>query len=140
MGLKVVPAFGKDVFASAMSIAIERAKRRAINLFIEAGRSFNDYTKANKGFENQTFSLISSIGFIVVSDGDLVHEEFIEGGNSLGKSKGLNVAKANKEDQGVMLICVAGEDYAMYVESKGKDVITGSAQFATSWLRNILNK
>lgn len=137
MGIKVKPDFDKNIIIGAMSIAIERMKKRTIDNLIKAGQSFNRYAESNKGFQNQTFSLISSIGFVIADDGNIVHEEFIDGGNTEGRAKGLKVAKDNVPKQGVCLVGVAGEDYAIYVESRSKDVITGSAQYTTSLLKQV---
>lgn len=139
MGLGLKPASSnKEVLRGAMSIAIERMKKRNVELFIKAGKSFLDYAVSNKGFQDVTFSLVSSIGFAVVKDGEIVHMEFTNKGNSEGQSKGEELIKNLVENSGVMLIAVAGENYALYVESKNKDVITGSAQHTTSLLRRAL--
>lgn len=142
MGIGLKPAkSNRDVLREAMSIAVERAKMRTVALFTDAGKSFLEYAKANKGFQDITFSLISSIGFAVVKDGVIVHMEFTEGGNDQGKAKGVSLINSLVEQtNGVSLIAVAGEDYALYVESRNRDVITGSAQHTTSLLKQALKK
>lgn len=140
MGLGFKPAFDKEIIRGAMSIAVERSKKRVANFLIEAGKSFLAYAESNKGYNNVTFGLISSTGFLVLIDGDIVHEEFSEGGNNDGKQQGLKVAKDNAPEEGVVLIGVAGMDYALYVESKSKDVISGSSQQTEIMLKRALRK
>ena len=138
MDLSIKPEFDSRIFKGAFATAKQRAETRIVDMFISAGKAFNAYAQNNKGFENRTFSLISSIGFIVVKDGNIVHEEFIDGGNAVGREKGLKVAREEVEQAGLMLIGVAGEDYALYVESKNRDVITGSAHHVSSLLRSAM--
>lgn len=138
MALGFEPQFNSNIIKGAMQIAIERAMSKTSDFMIEVGRSFNQYVQANKGYQNITHSLISSTGFAVFVNGDLVHEEFIDGGNAQGKAKGQRVAKENIESKGVQLVCVAGESYASLVESKGKDVITGSSQEVSDILKKVL--
>lgn len=140
MGVKLKLNFGKSIFADAMQRSINNSKKRIAGLLAKVGDDFNQQIEANKGFNNQTFSLISSIGYIVTVDGSVIHQKFIDGGNAEGQQKGLKVAKEAIQKDGIMLICVAGEDYALYVESKGHDVITGSSQIITSTLKQLLDR
>lgn len=140
MALKFKANFDKSYIEKTAMQAIERMKKGMINELIRIGKSFNKYAEANKGFQNQTFSLISSIGFVVSDDGEIIHQEFIDGGNEVGAQKGIKVAKENTPGQGVCLIAVAGENYAVYVQGKNLDVIQGSSQHATTLLKEVFAK
>ena len=84
------------------------------------------------GFNDQTGNLRSSIGFILLYDGEIVHEDFELSprgtekaeGLRVGREKAMEIAKENPE--GWAIITVAGMEYASWVEAKGYDVITGS--------------
>lgn len=41
--------------------------------------------------------------------------------------------------RGFVLACLAAMDYASYVESKGRDVITGSSQLAADELKRAMD-
>ncbi len=83
-------------------------------------------------YKDQTNNLRSSIGYVIYDHGEKVAEYFEKSG--LGKGSGAagiarGKAVANeaaktypKETVGVL---VAGEYYALFVESKGYDVLTG---------------
>ena len=87
-------------------------------------------------FRSQTGNLRSSIGYIIARDGNILKE------NIEGKSEGRTQAKKIAEEvlkeskKGFVLICVAGMEYAVAVESKGYDVITGSIPAAKALLKS----
>ena len=89
-------------------------------------------------FNDRTANLRSSIGYIILKDGEEVDSLF-EGEKSKGITQGKKAAKevASQYPTGFVLIGVAGMDYAAAVESKGFDVITGSAPTAQS-MRDLL--
>lgn len=96
----------------------------------------NEFIKARlnteKTFTNRTTRLRNSIGYVVSRNGKVIHSDFdsysVSGdaeneGRMLGRQYATELAQ---QTQGYALICVAGADYAFYVEAKGYDVITGS--------------
>lgn len=95
----------------------------------------NTVTEARKAgtYTDQTSNLRSSIGYIIKDNGQIIAENFqAAGSGSQDGSSGVAKAKAAAErasmlygDQ-LIAVIVAGENYAVYVESKGFDVISGS--------------
>lgn len=82
-----------------------------------------------RGFTDRTGNLRSSIGYVVCKDGQPINVAFeaVKGGHvgvHTGQKLAMNVAK--KYPEGYTLIVVAGMDYAVYVESKGRDVLTSA--------------
>jgi len=96
-------------------------------------------------YQDQTSNLRSSIGYGVYIDGQLFTEEYRQAGNgSSDGSEGQQKARETVEEvagrypEGIVGVIVAGEGYALYVESKGYDVLTGPASHAQEILdRNI---
>lgn len=97
-------------------------------------------------FNDQTGQLRASIGYIVVYNGQVLNFNFDtsdvkvkqgkEDEREEGKSLAIEYANSLvKNEKGYCLICVAGANYAFYVEAKGYDVITGSSLEATETLR-----
>ena len=89
-------------------------------------------------YQDQTGNLRSSIGCAVYKDGVRVSENYEAHAAGESGATGVNEARSFVDEiamgyQGrTCAIIVAGMDYAVYVESKGFDVITGSAnQFAS---------
>lgn len=79
------------------------------------------------GFKDQTGNLRSSIGYIIFKDGVPLETFFNKVKNGTegvktGEKFAEEVGKGHKE--GYLLVVVAGMNYAIYVESKGRDVLT----------------
>lgn len=93
---------------------------------VRQARMVNTYT-------DQTGNLRSSIGYAVYKDGMKVGEGYEAHAKGTDGKEGENSARLFTEEiqrnyEGrTCAIIVAGMDYAVYVESKGFDVITGSA-------------
>lgn len=91
-------------------------------------------------WEDQTGNLRSSVGYMVFVDGVAVHKSPFEqvsarvtrnGVKYDGGKQGENLCrKIGAEHDGVCLVMVAGMNYAVYVESKGRDVLTGAEHMA----------
>lgn len=99
------------------------------------------------GFEDQTGNLRSSIGYVIYQNGSPVDSNFEQvsgskGDGSEGKSKGERLAKeiAGKYPNGFVLVVVAGMNYALYVESKNRDVLTSAKHLAEQELPRLLDE
>ncbi|MEO6522244.1 MAG: hypothetical protein ABIN91_11240 [Mucilaginibacter sp.] len=86
-------------------------------------------TAAEHGFNNITWNLRSSIGMCIVDENGLIQETYFppigkgEHGNEVGKELAERLALYAREVNEMAMIFVAGEDYASFVQAKGKDVI-----------------
>lgn len=110
--------------------AAENIEKSVIDRFIAVGESFIENAIANGTYQNITGNLRGSIGFMVTKNSFSVHENFgLSGTGTEGSTKAILLAEelAIEHPKGVALIVVAGEDYAAYVESKGRDVLTASS-------------
>ena len=99
-------------------------------------------TPSQGGFEDQTGNLRSSIGYGVFNNGVAVHigyEQVLNGAE--GAKKGEELArKVGEQTQGICLVVTAGMDYAIWVEAKGRDVITSAEKMAERELPEELEK
>lgn len=90
--------------------------------------------KQTNTYEDQTHALRSSIGCVLYHNGVEVYNYFESTGGTGGEEgaqKGLSKARGvaeNEGDKAIVAVVVAGMDYALYVESKGYDVLTGSTR------------
>lgn len=88
---------------------------------------------SERGFTDQTGNLRSSIGYVVVKDGKPVNVSFaaVKGGH-VGVNEGQRLALqvGSKITDGYALVVVAGMNYAVHVESKGRDVLTSAEKYA----------
>lgn len=99
--------------------------RRAGLAFVERMR---DRT-APDFFNNITWNLRSSIGYLLLYNGEVVESYFPalqsgELGAVTGDAYAREISASSDYDHGVCLIIVAGMEYASFVESKDKDVIS----------------
>jgi len=116
---------GIDTYLKGQQAVIEQA---IINRLKFVGEKFIANARTNGNYKDHTGNLRSSIGYIIIKDGVQLAQSF-PGIAGVGKSKGLQVAEdaALKFPSGLVLICVAGMDYAAAVESKNYDVLTASS-------------
>ncbi len=93
-----------------------------------------------RGFTDQSGNLRSSIGYVIFKNGKAVETFFeqVKGGKE-GVDKGRQLANQvgkKYSDEDYALVVVAGMNYAVYVESKGRDVLaSGEATAYQSYER-----
>jgi hypothetical protein len=94
-----------------------------------------------RDWEDQTGNLRSSIGYVVFKDGRQIRQstfetvppkEKRENVKYNGASEGLALAQevGSTHKEGYTLVVVAGMNYAVHVESKGRDVLTSAEKQA----------
>lgn len=95
------------------------------------------------GFWDVTGNLRSSIGYMVMYNGTVVNQNFkqvkdgaegVKTGQDLARSVGSQYKGA------YVLVVVAGMDYAVHVESRGKDVLTSAEIFAENEVPRLMAK
>lgn len=115
-----------------------RALRYVGEQAVTYARSIPDPEHGGKGFKDRTANLRSSIGYAVYYNGEQITGSYE--GTPEGTSQGQNLAnKAAEGTRGFALVVTAGMYYAVYVESKGRDVLTSAEQKAGDWLKTELD-
>ena len=104
------------------------------------GERFVNKARSNNTYRDQTGNLRSSIGYVILKDGQIVEQNFLTGKN-IGIEKGKQFAKKLSDlyPKGFVLVGVAGMEYARYVEAMNYDVITGS-QPESNEIKSIFNE
>ena len=74
--------------------------------------------RSKRTYQDRTGNLRASIGYAVVKNGSAVKQNEL---NDFGRQK-----IQEGPSSGIYLIVFAGMEYALYVEAKGYDVLTGS--------------
>ena len=111
---------------------LEEVERQIIESLCRIGEEAVTHAKLvppERGFTDRTGNLRSSIGYVVCKDGQPINVAFeaVKGGHvgvNTGQRLAMRIAKQYAE--GYTLIVVAGMNYAAYVESKGRDVLTSA--------------
>lgn len=134
------PRFSKSDVRLALNVEHKRFRKAVLNRLELIGWEFvrmaRSKTSSEGGFNDVTGNLRSSIGFAIVDHGSVQKENY-EGKGDLGKKEAKKYIRGLQGDfeDGYALIVVAGMSYAAAVESRGKDVITGSSLEAESLLK-----
>ena len=138
MGL--IPGFSQGGINRKVDRFVVSIEQRIVWGLAEVGEAFvNDArnkTPAEGSFTDQTGDLRSSIGWVIARDGNILTAKF-EGKTAEGRAQGQKTADEviRQHSKGFVLVVVAGMEYACAVESKGKDVITGSIPAAKALLK-----
>lgn len=109
--------------AERINRAIIRTFQYIAEVLVREARMKGDYI-------DQTGNLRSSIGAIILLDGQVVSRsgfEVVKGGSS-GANDGLTYAQeiAAAYPRGIALVVVAGKDYAAHVAARGRDVLSSA--------------
>jgi hypothetical protein len=142
MAVKITPKFTGADIQMMLKDKMQRVEEAVLMRLQLIGETFVKNARENANFTDHTGNLRSSIGYIVLRDG----EQYTKGGfvkilaGDGGTEQGDKVLEqaALKYPRGLVLIVVAGMDYAAAVESKGKDVLTASSLIAKADLKKAI--
>ena len=101
---------------------------------------------AEKGrdFTDQTGNLRSSIGYVIVVDGEVVMESSFDvvkdGAEGAEQGRKFAHSLAQKFPKGICLIVVAGKNYAKYVSARGYDVLDSAELLAQQLVPQMLKQ
>ena len=110
-----------DIDRRAQAFARDRVKK-IFEALSYVGIECVKFAKQHGSYTDQTGNLRASVGYAVIGDGAILKSQTLP-----GKSAGLIEQLATQFNRGMVLVVVAGMEYAAAVESKGYDVITGSS-------------
>ena len=136
MGLK--PQFSNATIVGDLEKFASEQESKFIEAMAYIGDEFVNAARSISTYQDQTGNLRSSIGYSVVKDGRTVSFQ-IEGDSAEGKASAADFLKskvAEGPQEGIYLIVFAGMEYALYVEAKGYDVLTGSRPSRTEILNS----
>ena len=123
---------------------VERVTSALIYNLCAVGEQVLNQARSTNSYKDQPGNLRSSIGYVVAVDGEVVQSSSFEvvkdgaDGSRDGKSYALDLVKQFPE--GIVLIVVAGMNYASYVSAKGYDVLDSSEVLADRLVPEILKQ
>lgn len=127
---------------SRLDAFLDVVQRKQIERLQRIGEMCIQYARDThpNDWEDQTGNLRSSVGYMVFVDGVAVHnspfeqvapQQAVNGVSYDGSQRGMALCKRiGNQTHGISLVCVAGMNYAVYVESNGRDVLTGAEHLA----------
>ena len=123
---------------------IERIEQLIIYNLSYVGEQCLTEARSTNSYKDQTGNLRSSIGYIIVKDGRVIRQSdfAVVRTGSQGKSEGEQFARslASKFPDGIVLIVVAGMNYASYVSAKGYNVLDSAELLADRLVPSILKQ
>ncbi|MGN6352820.1 MAG: hypothetical protein ACTHLB_05490 [Parafilimonas sp.] len=127
MGVKFTPKFTIAGVIADVNKRIKTATDILVDRLRQVGEQFIADARNDGSYTDRTGNLRSSIGYVIYKDGQPFEEAF-PGDKEQGKERGKEVAAGlDVPKKGYCLVVVAGMNYAVYVEAKNYDVITGSS-------------
>lgn len=139
--------FTKDDVRARFDAFLDEIERKQIERLQKLGEMCLIEARTNKEYMMRTGALLSSTGYQVFVDGVAVHTRFDAASGAQGDAaaKGIKAGQElaesiGKETEGVVLVVVAGMNYAAYVEAKGKNVLTSAEHLAERELPRMLEK
>lgn len=122
----------------------EQAENAIINILMYVGESCITEARDNGSYMDQTGNLRSSIGYVVVNNGKIVGmkvcEQVKDGTEGKGKAESYMTRLASEHSTGICLIVVAGMNYAVYVEGRGKNVLSSAELLAERMVPQMLEQ
>jgi hypothetical protein len=123
---------------------VEEKTREIIDKMCYVGEQCLNQARSTDTYKDRTGNLRSSIGYVVVVNGNIVQaSSFRQVKNgSKGSSDGERYARqlADKFPKGICLIVVAGMNYAGYVSARGYDVLDSSELLAERLVPQMLRQ
>lgn len=141
--MALVPQFTQQEIRSRIDAFIAAVEKRQIIRLKYLGEQCVQRARINGDYMDQTGNLRSSIGYILFKNGVAISQAFEQ---VLNASEGVNTGKelaikiGSKHNNGLALVVVAGMNYALSVESKGRDVLTSTELFAQQEMPKILEQ
>lgn len=128
--MKIKARFNIDKLFEGIYEKVEIITDTVIEAIQMACLEATNKAKGLNTYKDQTHYLRSSIGFVIYDHGEKVTEEFTSSGGTKGnegvaEGKRIAAEAATQYPNDIVAVIVAAADYALYVESKGYDVITG---------------
>ena len=124
--------------------AAENARNVIIDTLCEVGRRCVREARDNGSYMAQTGNLRSSIGYVVVVDGQIVRKNVVDlvknGTEGTKEAEAFLERLASEHSSGICLIVVAGMNYASYVEGRGYNVLTSAELLAERLVPQLLEQ
>lgn len=121
---------------------VDRAEERIYKLLQRAGEEFVKIARKKGNYQDHTGNLRSSIGYVIVKDGDILTENYELSKDGTDKHTGIREAKrlvselALVYSDGWVLIGIAAMPYAAYVEAiHNLDVISAATEHTEDWIK-----
>ena len=123
---------------------VEAIKKALVYNLCAVGEQVLNAARLTNSYKDQTGNLRSSIGYVVAVDGEIVQmssfDTVKEGREGSRGGKEYAIQLVRDFPHGIILIVVAGMNYASYVSAKGYDVLDSSELLADKLVPQMLQQ
>jgi len=136
----ITPRFTSGDVRRDIESQIQRNEIAIVQLLKYVGESCVKIAREKGSYQDQTGNLRSSIGYVIMSRGSSLFQNFEKAGKGnvasdedpllIARIYAETIASGISTENDYVLIVVAGMNYASTVESRGRDVITTAKQYA----------
>lgn len=125
---------------------VDAMKSELLRRLHYVGERVLNQARANsiKSYKDQTGNLRSSVGYVIAVDGRVVETSSFEvvkkGHKGSQGGKDFALQKVSEFPRGIVLIVVAGMNYAQHVTDRGRDVLDSSELLANRLVPEMLRK
>lgn len=135
----------KNSFYNYVIEQVEGARIGAINALNYVGLECVTEARKNGKYTDQTGNLRSSIGYAVLENGKPIQKGTFErvratAAEAQRQSETLITRLAATYNKGLVLVVVAGMDYAAYVEARGYNVLNSAETLAKTLVPQMLRQ
>ena len=128
-------------FAASMDRQVQRMYQMLIRELLYIGERCVNKAREAGNYTDQTGNLRSSVGYVVTHDGHIVgsggFQQVKEGQQGTGEGRNFAEALAQRYPNGIVLLVVAGMNYAAYVAHRGRDVLASAELTADQLLAEL---
>ena len=118
---------------------VERIEKSIIETLVYLGELCVTEARTGYTYVPRTGNLLSSVGYHIIKDGVFVKGSNFNGGFGGQTGQSFIESLYSMHSKGIVLIVVAGMNYAGFVESKGFNVLTSSEMLADRELPGMMN-
>lgn len=136
----IVPKFNLTQVEKMLKETAERLDASIIRALRFLGEECVNEARANGSYKDQTSNLRNSIGYAIIANGRLVDGEYGNARDGLKQSRQIVNEVSTSYPAGYVLTVIAGMNYAVYVESKGYNVLTTAELHAETKVKEMLDK
>lgn len=136
MGL--IPKFSKEDIDEMLKDGLEENINQLLRIYRTVGVEAVNTARREGNYTNRTGNLRGSIGYLIAVDGDIIESLFDGSGATEAEMLAKDVLL--REETGIVLIVVAGMNYASHVESKGYNVLTSAEMKARDEIQQMFKR
>lgn len=139
MGVKKISP--KNDFEDFTNNMYQTVILRCLKAFTYVGETCLREARIGGSYTDRTGNLRNSIGYVVLIDGKVYSQStYLKSNEGSVKSQELLRKLQSQYTKGIVIIMVAGMNYAAYVEAKGYNVLTSAELLAESLVPIIMKR